>query len=64
MTYIVVEYKENGSSQQKILLETETVGRDQFEHLLGVWHCVSMEECHILQEELKEMRHVRSSQPA
>ena len=64
MTYILVEYRENGRYNQKILPESEKVEQGQFKYLLGVWHCASMEECHVMQEQLREMRHARSGQPA
>jgi hypothetical protein len=62
MTHIVVEYRDNGNYVQKTLYNTEKVDHDQFDNLIGVWHCVSMEECYVMQEQLREMRHERSSQ--
>jgi hypothetical protein len=64
MTHIVVEYRDNGNYMQKTLYNTEKVEHGQFDNLIGVWHCQSMEECHVMQEQLREMRHARFSQPA
>jgi hypothetical protein len=64
MTHIVVEYKEDGKYMQKTLYNTEKVEHGQFDNLIGVWHCGSMEECHVMQEQLKEMRGVRYRQQA
>jgi hypothetical protein len=64
MTHIVVEYREDGKYMQKTLYNTEKVEHGQFDNLIGVWVCGSMEECHVMQEQLKEMRHARYRQQA
>jgi hypothetical protein len=61
MRHIVVEYKDNGIYKQKVVAGDTKIEHGDYPYLLGVWHCVSMEECHVMQEQLREMRHVRSS---
>ena len=42
----------------------EDIDTTRYENLLGIWVCNSFEELQIMEKELREMRHARSSQPA
>lgn len=64
MTYIVVEYKDQGVYKQTVVPGDTKIEHGDYNHLLGVWHCISREECHVMQEQLREMRYARSSQPS
>ena len=64
MTYMVVEYRDSGTYKQKVLPDTDKIENGDYDNLLGIWHCQSLEECHVMQEQLREMRHARSSQPS
>lgn len=64
MTYIVVEYRDAGTYKQTVVPGDTKIEHGDYNNLLGVWHCVSQEECHVMQEQLREMRHARSSQPS
>jgi hypothetical protein len=40
----------------------EDIDTTRYENLLGIWVCNSFEELQIMEKELREMRHARSSQ--
>jgi hypothetical protein len=42
----------------------EDIDTSRYESLLGIWVCDSFEELQIMEKELREMRHARSSEPA
>jgi hypothetical protein len=42
----------------------EDIDTSRFKDLLGIWVCESQEELQVMEKELKEMRHARSSQPS
>jgi hypothetical protein len=42
----------------------EDIDTSRYENILGIWVCDSFEELQIMEKELREMRHARSSQPA
>jgi hypothetical protein len=45
------------------LTGVEDIDTSAYESLLGIWVCDSLEELQVMEKELREMRHARSSQP-
>jgi hypothetical protein len=42
----------------------EDIDTSLYKNILGIWVCDSEQECRIMEKELKEMRHARSSEPS
>ena len=64
MSYFIVEHRIKGNYVMETIAGVEDIDTSMYKDLLGIWVCDSMEEANIMEKELKEMRHVRSSQPA
>lgn len=60
----IVEHRVNGHYTMDTISGVEDIDTSLFKNIIGIWVCDSMEETRIMEKELKEMRHVRSSQPA
>lgn len=61
MSHFIVEHKRDGHYIMETVSGVEDIDMSMYKHLLGVWVCDSWEECNVVQKELKEMRHGRSS---
>jgi len=64
MSHFIVEHKVKGYYVMETITGVEDIDTSRFKDLLGIWVCDSFEELQIMEKELKEMRHVRSSQQA
>jgi hypothetical protein len=63
MSNFIVEHKVNGYYVMDTIAGVEDIDTSMFKHILGIWVCDSMEETKIMERELRELRHGRSSQP-
>jgi hypothetical protein len=61
MSHFIVEHRYKGNYVMETITGVEDIDVERYDHLLGIWVCNSMEEMHIMEKELKEMRHARSS---
>lgn len=64
MTNFIVEHKIKGNYVMETITGIEDIDVSMFKDLLGIWVCDSMEETLIMEKQLKEMRHARSSEPS
>ena len=64
MSYFIVEHKYKGNYVMETLAGVEDIDTSIYKDLLGIWVCDSMEETHIMEKQLKEMRNARSCQPS
>jgi hypothetical protein len=60
----IVEHRVKGHYMIDTISGVEDIDVGMFKDILGIWVCDSTEETRIMEKELKEMRHARSSQPA
>lgn len=60
----IVEHRVQGDYVMETISGVEDIDMSMYKDLIGVWVCDSAEETSIMEKELKEMRHARSSQPA
>jgi hypothetical protein len=63
MSNFIVEHKVNGYYVMDTITGVEDIDTSMFKHILGIWVCDSMEETNIMEQQLRELRHGRSSQP-
>ena len=63
MSHFIVEHKYKGNYVMETLTGVEDIDTSAYESLLGIWVCDSLEELQVMEKELREMRHARSSQP-
>jgi hypothetical protein len=64
MNHFIVEHEVEGNYVMETITGVEEIDTNRYENLLGVWVCDSFEELQLMQKELKEMRHARSSEPS
>jgi hypothetical protein len=64
MSHFIVEHRVNGYYVMDTISGVEDIDTSIFKNILGIWVCDSMEETKIMEKELRELRHARSSQPA
>ena len=64
MTSFIVEHNYNGHYIMETIRGVEEIDMSMYKDLLGVWVCDSSEEVQVMEKQLKEMRHARSSQPS
>jgi hypothetical protein len=62
MSHFIVEHRIKGNYVLETITGVEDIDMSRFKDLLGVWVCNSMEECNVMEKQLKEMRHARSGQ--
>jgi hypothetical protein len=62
MSYYIVEHRYKGNYVMETIAGVEDIDTSLYKNLLGIWVCDSEQECKIMEKELKEMRHARSSQ--
>ena len=61
MTSYIVEHNYNGRYVMETICGVEDIDMSMYKDLLGVWVCDSQEELKIMEKQIKEMRHARSS---
>jgi len=64
MSNFIVEHRRDGHYIIETICGVEDIDVSFYKNLLGIWVCDSMEETTIMEKQLKEMRHARSSQQA
>jgi hypothetical protein len=64
MSHFIVEHKRNGNYVMETLSGVEDIDTSVYKDLLGIWVCDSNEELLVMENELRRMRHERSSQPS
>jgi hypothetical protein len=64
MSHYIVEHRVKGHYVMETIAGVEDIDTSRFKDLLGIWVCESQEELQVMEKELKEMRHARSSQPS
>jgi hypothetical protein len=64
MSHFIVEHKIKGYYVMETLTGVEDIDTSRYQDLLGIWVCESMEELQTMENELRKMRHERSSQQA
>ena len=62
MSHFIVEHRYKGNYVMESITGVEDIDTSRYENLLGIWVCDSFEELQIMEKELREMRHARSSQ--
>jgi len=63
MNYIV-EHRIKGNYVLETITGVEDIDLSMYRDLLGIWVCDSMEETAIMEQQIKEMRRARSSEPS
>jgi hypothetical protein len=61
MSHFIVEHKYQGNYVMETISGVEDIDTSRFKDLLGIWVCDSQEELQVMEKELREMRHARSS---
>ena len=61
MTTFIVEHRLKGNYVMETIAGVEDIDTSMYKDLLGIWVCDSIEEARVMEKELKEMRHARSS---
>jgi hypothetical protein len=64
MSHFIVEHRYKGNYVMESITGVEDIDTSRYEGLLGIWVCDSFEELQVMEKELREMRHARSSQSA
>jgi hypothetical protein len=64
MSHFIVEHRYKGNYVMETITGVEDLDTSRYENILGIWVCDSFEELQIMEKELKEMRHARSSESA
>ena len=64
MSYYIVEHRYKGNYVMETIAGVEDIDTSMYKDLLGIWVCDSSEELQVMEKQLKEMRHARSSQPS
>ena len=62
MSHLIVEHRHKGNYVMESITGVEDLDTSRYENILGIWVCDSFEELQIMEKELKEMRHARSSE--
>jgi hypothetical protein len=61
MSHFIVEHKYKGEYIMETITGVEDIDMSMYKDLLGVWVCDSIDEVKIMEEQIKELRHARSS---
>jgi hypothetical protein len=64
MTSYIVEHRVKGHYVMETITGVEDIDISMYKDLLGVWVCESSEELRVMEKQIKEMRHARSSEQA
>jgi hypothetical protein len=62
MSHFIVEHRYKGNYVMETITGVEDIDTSRYENLLGIWVCDSFEELQIMEKELREIRHARSSE--
>jgi hypothetical protein len=57
----IVEHRVDGKYTMDTISGVEDLDTSMFKSIIGIWVCDTAEETRIMEKELKEMRHARSS---
>jgi hypothetical protein len=60
----IIEHKVKGHYVMETLRGVEDIDTSMYKDILGIWVTDSEEETQVMEKELKEMRHARSSESA
>ena len=60
----IIEHRVKGCYVMETLRGVDDIDTEVYKDLLGIWVTDSNEETDIMEKELQEMRHARSSQPS
>lgn len=61
MTSYIVEHMYKGNYVMETITGVEDIDTSMYKDLLGIWVCDSSEELQVMEKQLREMRHARSS---
>ena len=64
MSHYIVEHRLKGNYVMETISGVEDIDTSVYKDLIGIWVCDSVEETRVMEKELREMRHARSSQPS
>jgi hypothetical protein len=64
MSHFIVEHRYKGNYVMETITGVEDIDTSRYKNILGIWVCDSFEELQIMEKELREMRHARSSEPS
>jgi hypothetical protein len=64
MSHFIVEHRYKGNYVMETITGVEDIDTSMYKDLLGIWVCESPEELQVMEKELREMRHARSSEPS
>jgi hypothetical protein len=64
MSHFIVEHRYKGNYVMESITGVEDIDTSRYKNILGIWVCDSFEELQIMEKELREMRHARSSEPS
>jgi hypothetical protein len=64
MTSYIIEHKYKGHYVMETISGVEDIDTSAYKDILGIWVCDSPEELQVMEKQLKEMRHARSSEPS
>jgi len=60
----IIEHKVKGHYVMETLRGVEDIDTSMYKDIMGIWVTDSEEETQVMEKELKEMRHARSSESA
>ena len=61
MSHFIVEHKVKGRYVMDTLHGVEDIDTAMFKNIIGIWVCETMQECNVMEKELREMRHAATS---
>lgn len=61
MSTFIVEHRIKGNYVMETIAGVEDIDTSLYKDLLGIWVCDSQEEVYALENELRKLRHERSS---
>ena len=61
MSHFIVEHRYKGNYVMETISGVEDIDTALYKDLLGIWVCDSLEECKIMEKELREMRNAGPS---
>jgi len=64
MSHFIVEHRYKGNYVMETITGVEDIDTSMYKDLLGIWVCESPEELQVMEKELREMRHARTSEPS
>ena len=61
MSHFIIEHKHGYNYVMETLSGVEDIDTSSYKNILGIWVCDSLEELQVMEKEIREMRHERSS---